>query len=104
MEFFFNLINSKQRLQLESQVTSDKKKKLKEIGTFKGDEMTGNGYICSLLLDPNTYIPDTLNLNADEEARQYWFNCFGQLIKKFSEQAARSEHFRDPEADARARR
>lgn len=66
--------------------------------------MTENGYICSLLLDPSTYIPDTLNLNADEEAHQYWFNCFDQLIKKFSEQAARSEHFRDPDADERARR
>lgn len=85
-------------------MTNEKKKRLTEIETFKGDEMTGNGYICSLLLDPSTYIPDTLNLNADEEARQYWFNCFGQLIKKFSEQAARSEHFQNSDADERARR
>lgn len=66
--------------------------------------MTATGYVCSLLLDPTTYTPDTLNLNADEEARQYWFNCFEQLIKKFSEQAARSETFRDSQADERARR
>lgn len=66
--------------------------------------MTANGLVCSLLLDPTTYTPDTLNLNADEEARQYWFNCFGQLIKKFSEQAARSGNYEDSDADERAKR
>lgn len=52
--------------------------------------MSDNHKICSLLLDPNTYNPDTLDLNADSEARTYWFDCLTVLMRKFSVQAARS--------------
>lgn len=63
--------------------------------------MSDDNKVCSLLLDPNTYNPDTLDLNTDDEAREYWFECFAQLIKKFSTQAARSSQH-DPTANARA--
>lgn len=52
-------------------------------------------------MDPNTYNPDTLDLNADSEAREYWLECFANMIKKFATQAARSEKD-DPTATARA--
>lgn len=64
--------------------------------------MSADGYVCSLLLDPGTYTPDTLNLNADEEARAYWFNCIQKLIEKFSQQAAQSGNFNHPDASVRA--
>lgn len=64
--------------------------------------MSENGHVCSLLLDPSSYTPDTLDLNQDEEARQYWFECFGQLITKFSEQAARSESLQNKDTNTRA--
>lgn len=57
--------------------------------------------VCALLLDPQTYVPDTLDLNEDDEARHYWIDCFQQLAKKFAVQAARSEQ-NDPTAKERA--
>lgn len=57
--------------------------------------------ICTLLMDPNEYNPDTLDLNSDLEAREYWLECFANMIKKFSNQAAHSER-NDPSAAARA--
>lgn len=64
--------------------------------------MSEIGYVCSLLVDPETYTPDTLNLNSDEEARVYWFNCIPKLIEKFSEQAARSAQFNQTDGSVRA--
>lgn len=57
--------------------------------------------MCELLLDPKTYNPDTLDLNEDNEARDYWIECFMELAKKFSVHAARSEPD-DPTANGRA--
>lgn len=57
--------------------------------------------MCTLLLDAHTYDPDTLDLNEDDEARDYWIDCFQQLAKKFAVQAARSEQ-NDPTAKERA--
>lgn len=57
--------------------------------------------VCSLLLDPKTYDPDTLDLNQDDEARDYWIDCLLQLAKKFAMRAARSQH-NDPTAKGRA--
>lgn len=54
-----------------------------------------------LLLDPKEYNPDTVDLKSDEEARDYWFECFNGLIKKFSVQAALSQR-NDPTANDRA--
>lgn len=64
--------------------------------------MSADGYVCSLLLDPETYTPDTLNLNSDEEARSYWFNCMQKLIEKFSQQAAQSDNLNHADASVRA--
>lgn len=57
--------------------------------------------VCALIMDPSTYNPDTLDLNSDLEAREYWLECFANMIKKFSAQAARSEKD-DPTAANRA--
>lgn len=54
-----------------------------------------------LLYDPDEYDPDTVNLKKDHEAKEYWFKCFDQLIKKFSVQAAWSQR-NDPTANDRA--
>lgn len=65
--------------------------------------MNENYKMCTLLLDPLTYNPDTLDLNKDDEAREYWFECLAKLFKKFSIQAARSDR-NDKTADARAQK
>lgn len=57
--------------------------------------------MCALLLDPQKYNPDTLDLNQDEEARDYWIDCFLQVAKKFAVKAAKSE-LDDPTASGRA--
>lgn len=54
-----------------------------------------------LLLEPKEYNPDTVDLKSDKEAREYWFECFNGLIKKFSVQAAWSQR-NDPTANDRA--
>lgn len=52
-----------------------------------------NGPIaCSaLLVDDSSYDPDTLNLQNDIEANDYWFGCIADLVKKFAKQAAHSQ-------------
>lgn len=57
--------------------------------------------MCPLLLDPLKYTPDTLDLNKDEEARDYWIDCFLQVAKKFAVKAANSGAD-DPTASERA--
>lgn len=47
--------------------------------------------VCPLLADPATYIPDTLDLRTDSDARAYWINCLCDLSKKFASQAAKSQ-------------
>ena len=32
--------------------------------------------VCPLLLDPSSYIPDTVDLMHDVDARNYWLKCF----------------------------
>lgn len=54
-----------------------------------------------LLLDVNTYNPDTLNLQNDVAANEYWFTCIGDLVKKFAKQAAYSQR-NDSTANERA--
>ncbi|XP_068143586.1 LOW QUALITY PROTEIN: 4'-phosphopantetheine phosphatase [Drosophila tropicalis] len=46
---------------------------------------------CSLLSDVSSYQPDTLDLNTDPKAADYWFPCFRDLVKKFAKQAADSQ-------------
>lgn len=57
----------------------------------------------TLLLDPLKYNPDTLDLSQDEEARDYWIDCFLQVAKTFSAKAAKSA-MDDPTASGRAQR
>lgn len=56
----------------------------------------------SLLKDASTYQPDTLDLNSDVEAANYWFPCLHDMIEKFSRQAANSQRNQDETADERA--
>lgn len=54
-----------------------------------------------LLQDLESYIPDSLDLNKDNGAKEYWFNCFDRLVLKFELQAAKSQ-ISDPTAVERA--
>ncbi|KMY88255.1 4'-phosphopantetheine phosphatase [Drosophila simulans] len=45
----------------------------------------------SLLPDPAVYQPDTLDLNTDEKAADYWFNCFRDMVAKFAKVAVKSQ-------------
>ena len=31
---------------------------------------------CPLLLNPDTYLPDTVDLTQDPDAQEYWLQCF----------------------------
>ena len=33
-----------------------------------------------LLLDPSSYVPDTVNLTDDALARKYWLTCFEEAL------------------------
>uniref|UniRef100_A0A023F3Z0 4'-phosphopantetheine phosphatase n=2 Tax=Triatoma infestans TaxID=30076 RepID=A0A023F3Z0_TRIIF len=46
---------------------------------------------CPLLANPASYIPDTVDLNADEEARNYWLDCFEKSIDKYVDAAMSSQ-------------
>ncbi|XP_050435430.1 4'-phosphopantetheine phosphatase isoform X2 [Adelges cooleyi] len=46
---------------------------------------------CPLLMDPASYIPDTVDLNSDKEAREYWLDCFEQSIENYVSYAVASQ-------------
>ncbi|XP_071085825.1 4'-phosphopantetheine phosphatase-like isoform X2 [Haliotis cracherodii] len=46
---------------------------------------------CTLLLDVNSYYPDTVDLTKDAEAREYWLQCFSQGADKSKLQAIKSQ-------------
>ncbi|XP_046667843.1 4'-phosphopantetheine phosphatase [Homalodisca vitripennis] len=46
---------------------------------------------CPLLADPTNYVPDTVDLNADHEAREYWLQCFESQVDKFVQKAIESQ-------------
>ncbi|XP_063430219.1 4'-phosphopantetheine phosphatase-like [Mytilus trossulus] len=46
---------------------------------------------CSLLLDPNSYLPDTVDLTTDTAAREYWIDCFSNSVDKTRDQALASQ-------------
>lgn len=39
--------------------------------------------VCPLLLYPEKYEPDSVNLLKDEEARNYWLNCLEAIGQQF---------------------
>lgn len=57
---------------------------------------------CSLLPDPAVYQPDTLDLNTDAKAADYWFDCFRNLATKFAKVAEKSQALVDNTAGQRA--
>ncbi|XP_069676632.1 4'-phosphopantetheine phosphatase isoform X2 [Periplaneta americana] len=46
---------------------------------------------CPLLFDPSNYIPDTVDLTQDTEAREYWLQCFEESVDKFVTRAIHSQ-------------
>ncbi|KAK6178482.1 hypothetical protein SNE40_013268 [Patella caerulea] len=46
---------------------------------------------CPLLLDAQNYLPDTVDLTQDEEAREYWLQCFTNGVDKTKQQAIKSQ-------------
>ncbi|XP_040570261.1 4'-phosphopantetheine phosphatase isoform X2 [Lepeophtheirus salmonis] len=65
-------------------------------------------YHCPLLEDPKNYIPDTVDLSRDSDAREYWLKCFEESLGKFANRAEQSEEALDQETEkkikARSRR
>lgn len=61
--------------------------------------------MCATLLeDAETYNPDTLDLNKDTEAADYWFSIIDEIINKFAIQAIDSQKEIDPTSAERAER
>uniref|UniRef100_A0A672J6Y2 Pantothenate kinase 4 (inactive) n=1 Tax=Salarias fasciatus TaxID=181472 RepID=A0A672J6Y2_SALFA len=54
-----------------------------------------------LLLDPSSYIPDTVDLTEDAPAREYWLKCFEETLDGVAKRAAASQPDM-PEAAAQA--
>ncbi|KAK7864512.1 hypothetical protein R5R35_003123 [Gryllus longicercus] len=46
---------------------------------------------CPLLHEPASYIPDTVDLTQDAEAREYWLQCFEESVDKFVARAIQSQ-------------
>ncbi|XP_035206031.1 4'-phosphopantetheine phosphatase-like [Stegodyphus dumicola] len=46
---------------------------------------------CPLLKEPADYVPDTVDLTQDADARDYWLVCFEDAIDKFVERAIQSQ-------------
>ncbi|XP_014245904.1 pantothenate kinase 4 isoform X2 [Cimex lectularius] len=46
---------------------------------------------CPLLLNTAHYVPDTMDLIIDHEARVYWLDCFEESIRKFADAAIKSQ-------------
>lgn len=43
-----------------------------------------------LLLDPSSYVPDTVDLTDDALARKYWLTCFEEALDGVREGASRT--------------
>ncbi|XP_022319339.2 4'-phosphopantetheine phosphatase-like [Crassostrea virginica] len=56
---------------------------------------------CPLLLDQQSYLPDTVELTEDSAAREYWLDCLMKGVHKTKEQAIKSQQ-NLPEAKERA--
>ncbi|XP_077293741.1 4'-phosphopantetheine phosphatase isoform X2 [Arctopsyche grandis] len=59
--------------------------------------------LCPLLRDPAAYNPDTLDLIKDTEAREFWLDCFENLINKYVSYALQSDS-EDSTVETRAQR
>lgn len=51
-------------------------------------EMEKHSTVCPLLLNPETYIPDTVDLINDKKERDYWLPCLERMVKKFVNKAS----------------
>lgn len=55
-----------------------------------------------ILFKPDKYIPDTIDLIADEEAREYWLNTCEKLVEKYVNYAITNNDLSDPTVEIRA--
>ncbi|XP_063235013.1 4'-phosphopantetheine phosphatase isoform X2 [Bacillus rossius redtenbacheri] len=46
---------------------------------------------CPLLADPSAYVPDTVDLTRDCDARGYWLQCFEETANKYASRAIQSQ-------------
>ncbi|XP_067145341.1 4'-phosphopantetheine phosphatase [Centruroides vittatus] len=46
---------------------------------------------CPLLSNPYSYVPDTVDLTQDPDAREYWLLCFEDAVDKFVQRAVQSQ-------------
>ena len=53
-----------------------------QFDTLELDKLEKALYPCPLLLDPNSYLPDTVDLTKDTAAREYWLDCFSKSVDK----------------------
>lgn len=75
---------------------------MQKVDTFHYVRRMGESKCYTLLRDPNSYTPDTIDLNKDMKAAAYWFPCFRDLVAKFATQAAESQCQSDDSAIQRA--
>ncbi|KAL4220369.1 Pantothenate kinase 4 [Mactra antiquata] len=62
-----------------------------EFDKLEFDRLEKNLLPCPLLLDGDSYLPDTVDLTQDTLAREYWLQCFKDSIEKQEEQAIKSQ-------------
>lgn len=51
-----------------------------------------------LLLDPSSYVPDTVDLTDDALARKYWLTCFEEALDGVRARGGRPHRRRGPGA------
>ncbi|KAL0276032.1 UNVERIFIED_CONTAM: hypothetical protein PYX00_003707 [Menopon gallinae] len=62
-----------------------------EIGQLEMDRWNSRVCFCPLLSNPKAYCPDTVDLTTDNEAREYWLECFKGSSQKFRTRAEESQ-------------
>lgn len=62
-----------------------------EIGQLEMDRWSSKVSFCPLLHNPENYCPDTVDLTQDDEAREYWLQCFEGSVEKFVNRAQDSQ-------------
>ncbi|RZF32049.1 hypothetical protein LSTR_LSTR005953 [Laodelphax striatellus] len=73
---------------VESRVLPDSKVSVDQLEL---DRLESPLAYCPLLTSPALYVPDTVDLNADAEAREYWLQCFEDSLDKFVVTAVASQ-------------
>lgn len=74
---------------------------IRHVGLFSGSSNRMDHFgLSHILLEPDKYNPDTLDLLVDEEAREYWLNTCEKLTEKYVNFALLNNE--DPTVEIRA--